>query len=46
MVAKFPAIFRERKPVFDGRKNMYTAQPIPIDHETVSVGKSIENLLR
>jgi len=40
MVEKFPAIFLERKPVFDGRKNMYTSQPLPIDHEKVGHNKS------
>lgn len=29
-------IFGDRKPVFDGRKNLYTAMPLPIGREKVS----------
>ena len=29
------AIFQDRMPVFDGRKNLYTAQPLPIDKQKV-----------
>lgn len=36
MVENFrSAIFQDRKPVFDGRKNLYTAQPLPIDKQKV-----------
>lgn len=28
-------IFGDRKPVFDGRKNLYTAMPLPIGREKV-----------
>ena len=38
MVDKFrSAIFQDRKPVFDGRKNLYTAQPLPIDKQKVTI---------
>lgn len=30
-------IFGERKPVFDGRKNLYTAIPLPIGRDKVSI---------
>lgn len=29
-------IFGDRKPVFDGRKNLYTAMPLPIGRDKVS----------
>ena len=29
-------IFGDRKPVYDGRKNLYTAMPLPIGREKVS----------
>lgn len=29
-------IFGDRKPVFDGRKNLYTAMPLPIGRDRVS----------
>lgn len=28
-------IFGDRKPVFDGRKNLYTAMPLPIGRDKV-----------
>jgi len=31
------AIFQDRKPVFDGRKNLYTAQPLPIGKQKVGL---------
>ncbi|XP_039253846.2 protein argonaute-2-like [Styela clava] len=31
------AIFQDRNPVFDGRKNLYTAQPLPIDNQKLEV---------
>ena len=31
------AIFQDRRPVFDGRRNMYTAQPLPIDKQRVEL---------
>lgn len=31
-------IFGDRKPVFDGRKNLYTAMPLPIGRDKVSPG--------
>ncbi|XP_078481805.1 protein argonaute-2 isoform X1 [Ciona intestinalis] len=38
MVENFrSAIFQDRKPVFDGRKNLYTAQPLPIDKQKLEV---------
>lgn len=30
-------IFGDRKPVFDGRKNLYTAMPLPIGRDKVRV---------
>lgn len=30
-------IFGDRKPVYDGRKNLYTAMPLPIGREKVSM---------
>lgn len=30
-------IFQDRRPVFDGRRNMYTAQPLPIDKQRVEL---------
>lgn len=30
-------IFGDRKPVFDGRKNLYTAMPLPIGRDKVSI---------
>ena len=30
-------IFGDRKPVYDGRKNLYTAMPLPIGREKVSL---------
>lgn len=29
-------IFGDRKPVYDGRKNLYTAMPLPIGRDKVS----------
>lgn len=34
-------IFGDRKPVFDGRKNLYTAMPLPIGREKVSPGRPV-----
>ena len=28
---------QDRRPVFDGRRNMYTAQPLPIDRQRVEL---------
>lgn len=30
-------IFGDRKPVFDGRKNLYTAMPLPIGRDKVRI---------
>lgn len=30
-------IFGDRKPVYDGRKNLYTAMPLPIGREKVGI---------
>ncbi|CBY20341.1 unnamed protein product [Oikopleura dioica] len=30
-------IFQDRRPVFDGRRNMYTAHPLPIDRQRVEL---------
>lgn len=30
-------IFGDRKPVYDGRKNLYTAMPLPIGRDKVSI---------
>ena len=47
MVEKFrSAIFQDRKPVFDGRKNLYTAQPLPIDKQKVSAASVTGDLIR
>lgn len=38
MVENFrQAIFQDRKPVFDGRKNLYTSQALPIDKQKLEV---------
>lgn len=38
------AIFQDRNPVFDGRKNLYTAQPLPIDNQKVNLTLVFLNL--
>ncbi len=34
-------IFGDRKPVYDGRKNLYTAMPLPIGRDKVCTNKAI-----
>ena len=34
---KFDIKKKDRRPVFDGRRNMYTAQPLPIDRQRVEL---------
>lgn len=37
MVQAYGRIFGTRKPVFDGRSNMYTRDPLPIGHDAVEL---------
>jgi len=40
MVQHFkPQIFGDRKPVYDGKKNIYTVTALPIGNERVRVGR-------
>lgn len=42
MVQHFkPQIFGDRKPVYDGKKNIYTVTALPIGNERVRVGWGI-----
>uniref|UniRef100_A0A8C6PR26 Argonaute RISC catalytic component 2 n=1 Tax=Nothobranchius furzeri TaxID=105023 RepID=A0A8C6PR26_NOTFU len=44
MVQHFKAqIFGDRKPVYDGRKNLYTAMPLPIGRDKVGKSKARSN---
>ena len=36
MVQEYSNIFKTEKPVFDGRKNLYSRQPLPIGNDKVS----------
>ncbi|XP_012061891.1 PREDICTED: protein argonaute-1, partial [Atta cephalotes] len=37
MVHAYTKIFQSRKPVFDGRNNLYTRDPLPIGHDKVEL---------
>lgn len=42
MVQHFkPQIFGDRKPVYDGKKNIYTVTALPIGNERVRLGVSL-----
>lgn len=36
-------IFGDRKPVYDGRKNLYTAMPLPIGRDKVCIFRTTFN---
>jgi len=37
MVQAYGRIFGTRRPVFDGRSNMYTRDPLPLGHDAVEL---------
>lgn len=39
-------IFGDRQPGYDGKRNMYTAHPLPIGRDRVSVTVSSSNLVQ
>lgn len=45
MVEKYNRMFGGQKPVFDGRKNLYSRSPLPFDKEKVCIFLSTAILL-